>query len=81
VAGVAAVLLTLPEEEAGDLVALGAGVVLREFAEDLLRVGGIVIVLLAGVPLDRLAGLIDPRRGRRTRALGGVGRPGVGASL
>ena len=80
-ASVAAVLLALPEEEASDFIFGRAGVVLSEFGEDLLRVGDVVVVLLAGVPLDRFAGLVDPRRRRRARALGGVDRPGVGAVL
>ena len=52
--GVAAVLCALPPEEPGDFVSAGARVVLLEVLEDLLDVGRVIVVLLAGVPIDGL---------------------------
>ena len=65
VGGIVAVLAALPPEETGNSVLRRAGVVGIEFCEDFLGVGGVVVVLLAGVPLDafRLSALV-PLLGR-----------------
>ncbi len=53
--GVVAVLAALPPEETGNFVLRHAGVAGVELCEDFLCVGGVVVVLLAGAPLDAFA--------------------------
>ena len=62
--GIKRVLVALPPDEAGDLIALAlvAGINLVETGERGLRVGHVIVVLLAGIPLDGFAGfLVEPR--------------------
>ena len=65
VGGVVAVLAALPPEETGNSLLRRAGVVGADLCEDFLGVGGVVVVLLAGVPLDAFGfGVLLPFLGR-----------------
>ena len=82
--GVVRILVALPPDEAGDFVALSfvVGVNVRDVGERSLRVGHVVVVLLAGIPFDGLAGfLVEPRRRLGGETLRFVHRPRVGLVL
>ena len=48
------VLVALPSDESSDLVTLGARIILANVCQDLLGVGDIIVILLAGIPVHFL---------------------------
>ncbi len=52
VSGIVTILVALPEEEPRDLVPLRSRVILVKVRKHFLRIRGVIVILLAGIPFD-----------------------------